>query len=138
MEPVTELLGLQVLLSQVLKITLAISMSARTDNNFATSGITSNSDGLAEVTSLAVDLETGVQEGLESSNVKDGIPDGTAAVNGELGVLVDGSLLLLKDRLVTQLAFRRDGYLSEDGHLKNLAPGIWNFPSNLGASHDFK
>lgn len=73
MEPVTELLGLQVLLGQVLKVTLAVGMATSTNNNLVASGIAANGDGFTEIASLAVDLETVVEEVLEGSDVEDGI-----------------------------------------------------------------
>lgn len=93
MEPVTELLGLQVLLSQVLKVTLAVGMSSSANNNLVASSITSNSDGLTEVSGLSVNLETVMEEVLKGSDVEDGIGGRASAVDGELGVL--GNLVLL-------------------------------------------
>ena len=95
MKPITQLLGLQVLLGQVLQVALAVSMIASLDNNLVTSAVTADGDGAAELTGLAVDLETVMQEVLEGSNVEDGIGGRTSAVDGELGVLVGDVLLSL-------------------------------------------
>lgn len=96
MEPVTELLGLQVLLGQVLKVTLAVRMASSTNNNLVTGSITADGDGLTEVASLSVDLETVMEEVLEGRDVEDGIGGRASAVDGELGVL--SNLVLLDGR----------------------------------------
>jgi len=99
MEPVTELLSLQVLLRQVLQVTLAVSMPSSTDNNLVTSGITGNAHSRAELPSLSVDLETVMEEVLEGGHVEDGVGGGAGAVDGELAAgLADNSDLLLLEQ----------------------------------------
>lgn len=94
MEPITQLLGLQVLLGQILQVTLAVSMVASLNNNLVASAVTADGDGTAELAGLAVHLETVMQEIFEGSHVEDGIGGGAGAVDGELGVLGDDNVLL--------------------------------------------
>jgi hypothetical protein len=84
-EPVTELLGLQVLLGQVLKVALAVAVSVGSDNNLVTSRVTGNGDGRAELTGLSVNLETVMQEVFESSNIENAVGGRASAIDGELG-----------------------------------------------------
>lgn len=119
MEPVTELLGLQVLLGQVLEVALAVSMARGSNNNLVASRVTSDGDGSAELAGLSVDLEAVVEEVLEGGDVEDGVGGGDGAVDGELGVLSDGAGLLLLTSKTWLEPNSLDGlvvYLSEDGH----------------------
>lgn len=84
-EPVTEFVGLQVLLGQVLKVALAVAVAGGSDNNLVTSGVTGNGDGRSKLTGLSVNLETVVQEVLESSNIENAVGGRASAIDGELG-----------------------------------------------------
>lgn len=87
MEVITELLLLEVLLGQVLQVSLGEGELG----GDADLGLVSGEGDLgAEVSGLAVHLDLVVQELLEAGNIKDGIGHRGAAVNHELG---NGGLL---------------------------------------------
>lgn len=91
-EPVTELVLLQELLSQILQVTLGVSNAHTSDSNLATAGITANLNGVTKLTSFAINLELVMEEVLKGGSVEDGVLDGATAVNNELaGLLASGS-----------------------------------------------
>jgi len=86
-EPITDLVLLEELLSEVLKVLLGEASRGLHSDLVA---VTGHSHDLAESTSLAVDLYLLLEELLESDNVEDLILSGSSAVDGDL----DGANLL--------------------------------------------
>uniref|UniRef100_K3WA33 Uncharacterized protein n=1 Tax=Globisporangium ultimum (strain ATCC 200006 / CBS 805.95 / DAOM BR144) TaxID=431595 RepID=K3WA33_GLOUD len=89
---VTQLLLLQVLLGQVLKVTLREWSNGR---NVQFVLFARDLDGVTEHTDLATDLDAVVQELLERGRVKHTVIDWDGAVNGELEHLLLPDLLSL-------------------------------------------
>lgn len=89
-QEITKLLLLQVLLGQVLQVSLG-EWKFSSDVNLSL--LTGDLDLGAKVASLAVDLDAVVQVLLESSSIEDLVFDWLPAVNGELGDRLLGALL---------------------------------------------
>lgn len=84
-EPVTKLVLLQELLSQVLQVSLGVSNSGR-DDDLGAAGVTGNfNTGGAELTGLTIDLEAVVEEVFEGGGIKDTVGNWSITIDHELG-----------------------------------------------------
>lgn len=96
MQEISQLLLLQVLLGQVLQVSLGEGKLGSDDDLGLVAG---DGDLGAQLTSLAVDLDAVVQELLEGGRVQHLILNGLPQINGELGNVLLGTLL---DRLLNK------------------------------------
>lgn len=94
MQEISQLLLLQVLLGQVLQISLGEGQLSSDDDLGLVAG---DSHLGAQLTGLAVDLDAVVQELLEGGRVQNLVLNGLPQINGELGNVLLGTLL---DRLL--------------------------------------
>ena len=91
MKPISQLILFQEFLGKILQIAFRISNGYASYGDALATGITSNLNRVAQLSCLAVHLETIVEKVLKGSRVKDGIRDGSTAVDDKFATLFGGS-----------------------------------------------